>query len=77
MRVVDRSRLETKVSVRTMGMKVPRSPTAPDSSDIRLCLRRRPWGRSVVVMVVVVEVEAGVCCEAMVWCGDGVITEES
>ena len=41
MRVVERSRLETRVSVRTMGMKVPRSPTAPESSEERGFLRRR------------------------------------
>lgn len=53
MRVVERSRFETKVRVRTMGMKVPRSPTAPESSDKRLFLRPPPrwlwWTRGVVV----------------------------
>lgn len=34
-RVVERSKWETKVRVRTIGMKVPKSPTAPDSSEER------------------------------------------
>lgn len=58
MRVVERSRFETKVRVRTMGMKVPRSPTAPESSDKRLFSRppRRWlwWTRGVLVV--------GMCC---------------
>lgn len=41
-RVVERSRWETNVRVRTMGMKVPRSPTAPESSEERLVLCRGP-----------------------------------
>lgn len=48
-KVVERSRLETKVKVRTMGMKVPRSPTAPESSEKRLDLRRWWRRRGVVV----------------------------
>lgn len=65
MRVVERSRFETRVRVRTMGIKVPRSPTAPESSDTRLCLRRPGrwlwWTRGVVMV--------GACCRcsSMEW----------
>lgn len=41
MRVVLRSRLQTKVRVKTIGMYVPRSPTAPLSSEDREFLMRR------------------------------------
>lgn len=44
MRVVERSKWETKVRVRTIGMKVPKSPTAPDSSEKRVFLSRK-WRR--------------------------------
>lgn len=58
MRVAERSRFETSVRVRTIGMKVPRSPTAPESSEERGFLRRRrrrshphrSWRRGVVVV---------------------------
>lgn len=41
MSVVERSRCETSVRVSTIGMNVPRSPTAPEISEARLFLRRR------------------------------------
>lgn len=44
MRVVERSKWETKVRVRTIGMKVPKSPTAPDSSEERVFLMWK-WRR--------------------------------
>uniref|UniRef100_A0A2P2PC83 Uncharacterized protein n=1 Tax=Rhizophora mucronata TaxID=61149 RepID=A0A2P2PC83_RHIMU len=42
--VVDRSKWDTSVRVRTMGMKVPKSPTAPESSGSKGVLRPR-WRR--------------------------------
>lgn len=41
MRVVERSRWETRVRASTIGMYVPKSPTEPLSSEERVVLRRR------------------------------------
>lgn len=41
MRVVERSRWETRVRARTIGIYVPKSPTEPLISEERLVLRRR------------------------------------
>lgn len=63
MRVVVRSRLLTNDRASTIGMYVPKSPTAPESSDQREVLSLRVDGRRKKLRrrrgVVVVEVSGG------------------